>query len=117
MNGIFEGLILAAAELGHVDAHTMQIVGLVVGVMTTLGGAVVGSVAAVLVWKATGSRLNGILVGIVAGSPMGAIVGFLLGSALSHIVGSGAGALIGLLGGAIGGFIGSGLGTTGKVLS
>lgn len=115
MDGIINGLILAASP--HIDATTMRAVSFVVGVMSALGGAVVGSVTAVLYWRSSGNRLVSVLVGMLAGAPMGALVGTVLGWALPHEVGAGTGLLVGLLGGAIGGFLGSGLGTTGKVLS
>lgn len=111
---IIQGLILVAAEAQATpDPAAARAVGSVVGVMSTLGGAVVGAFASVLAHQASRKRLGGLGAGILAGAAAGAIVGILLGGAL-HDVGAARGVLIGMAGGALGGLLSGVLSTTGE---
>ncbi|WP_147373007.1 hypothetical protein, partial [Calidithermus terrae] len=70
---IAQGLFLVAAEnLASPDPAAARVVGLVVGVMSALGGAVVGAFASVLAHQATRNRLSGLAMGVIAGAATGA---------------------------------------------
>ncbi len=97
--------LTVAGTLIEGTPEVLRAISIVVGVMSSLGGGIVGAFSSALVQNATPRQAVAVGAALLAGVAAGLVIGTVLGGAMPHLSAA-RGAAAGMLGGAIGGLLG-----------